>query len=86
MQWLSKLTPNAITAPISLSYGAGTGDWETAAGIGAVGVAGRAIGGLSAKRQAEKLRRLTAAGGAKLPGGVAVIPLSGVSATAQDNK
>jgi hypothetical protein len=81
MQWVTKLTPNAITAPIGIGYGFGTGDWEKAAGIGAVGLAGRAIGGLSAQQQAEKLRRLTAAGGAKLPGGRAVVPLGVSSAT-----
>jgi hypothetical protein len=63
MQWVSKLTPNAITAPIGLGYGAHTGDWESAALIGGVGLAGRAIGGMSAKRQADKLRKLTASGG-----------------------
>jgi hypothetical protein len=81
MQWVSKLTPNAITAPMGLGYGATTGDWEGAAGMAALGVAGRTLGGLSAKRQAEKLRRLTAAGGAKLPGGRAVVPLGVSSAT-----
>jgi hypothetical protein len=81
MQWISKLTPNSITAPMGLGYGYTTGDWEGAAGMAAAGVAGRAIGGLGAKRQAEKLRRLTAAGGAKLPGGRAMVPLGVSSAT-----
>lgn len=73
MQWVAKLTPNAITAPIGVGYGAGTGDWATAATIGGVGLAGRALGGANAKMQAEKLRRLTAAGGAKIRGGSPIV-------------
>jgi hypothetical protein len=81
MQWVSKLTPNAITAPMGLGYGATTGDWQGAAGMAAAGVGGRVLGGMGAKRQAEQLRRLTAAGGAKLPGGRAMVPLGVSSAT-----
>jgi hypothetical protein len=86
LSFFGKMSPNSISLAGGVTaYGLG-GDPTYLGAASMLGMATRGTAGMVASRKARELQKLIGGGGKKLPGGRGVVPLSGVSATAQEDK
>jgi hypothetical protein len=86
LSFFGKMSPNSISLAGGVTaYGLG-GDPTYLGAASILGMGTRGASGMIASRKARDLQKLIGGGGKKLPGGRGVVPLSGVSATAQEDK
>jgi hypothetical protein len=86
LSFFGKMSPNSISLAGGVTaYGLG-GDPTYLGAASILGMGTRGASGMIASKKARDLQKLIGGGGKKLPGGRGVVPLSGVSATAQEDK
>jgi hypothetical protein len=86
LSFFGKMSPNSISLAGGVTaYGLG-GDPTYLGAASILGMGTRGASGMIASKKARDLQKLIGSGGKKLPGGRGVVPLSGVSATAQEDK